>query len=37
MFVAFINNADFPNRFSLDGHPSISKFQLSFTNSLFWV
>ena len=26
IYVAFINNADCPNRFSVDGHPSASKF-----------
>ena len=26
MYIAFINNADCPNRFSFDGHPSTFKF-----------
>ena len=26
MYVAFINNTDCPNRLSLDGHPTTSKF-----------
>ena len=26
VYVAFFNNADYPNRFSFDGNPSTSKF-----------
>ena len=28
MYIAFISNADCPNRLSFDGHPSTSKFLL---------
>ena len=34
IFVAFIYNADCPNRFFFDGHPSTSKFLIRFICSL---
>ena len=36
IYVAFINNADCPKRFSFDGHPSTSKFLFrDFSENLF--